>query len=109
MTDLTYRLISLSPDCDITGQTALTPELAKLVPGGLAVLRSNRLGIERTDWDTGSGKPRAVRSVLIDAETFPCEWTIGAASESKSFFTTKKKVNTETPPSSDPIPVLRRI
>ena len=99
MTNVTYRLISLSPDCDLTGQTALTPDLAKLVPGALALVRSGRLGMERTDWETGSGKPRPVRSVLIDAKSKHGEWEIGADEQSESkdpppagFFAKKKPI-----------------
>jgi hypothetical protein len=73
---VTYRLIALG-DPNNVGQTALTPELAKLVPGNLD--RGNqRLGLERTDWGEHYGKPKVVRSVLIDAESTPGEWTIGA-------------------------------
>jgi hypothetical protein len=86
MTDITYRLIALDPECGLVGQTALTPELAQLVPGGLnnADLRKTcRLGIERTDWSStrgvlGSGGLKPVRSVLVEAESSPGEWDIGA-------------------------------
>jgi hypothetical protein len=52
------------------GMTAsdITPELAKLVPGNLE-RGSHRLGMERTDWGEHYGKPKAVRTVLIDAES----------------------------------------
>ena len=74
--DSTYRVVVLGGDRDITGQTADTPELAKLVPPD--VDRSKfRLGVERTDWDEHFGKPRAVRTVLIEAETKPNEWKVG--------------------------------
>ncbi len=68
MTDVTYRLIAFGTD--IVGNTALTPDLARLVPGGLdnpLIRRDRRLGIERTDWADHSGKLRIVRTVLIDA------------------------------------------
>ena len=84
MTDVTYRLIALGDDeigAGLVGQTALTPDLARLVPGGLSnpvVRKRHRLGIERTDWTGDSGKPKPVRSILIDAESEPGEWTIGA-------------------------------
>lgn len=95
MSDVTFRLIALDPQCGINGQTALTADLARLVPGGLnnpTVRKNHRLGIERTDWSQGRGgllnggglKP--IRSVLIDAESEPGEWEIGAgeaASESE--------------------------
>jgi hypothetical protein len=56
------------------GMTAsdITPELAKLVPGNLE-RGSHRLGMERTDWGEHYGKPKAVRTVLIDAES-TAEW-----------------------------------
>jgi hypothetical protein len=77
MTDTTYRLIVLGSDRANVGQTALTPELAKLVPGDLN--RGNqRLGMERTDWVDHFDKPKIIRSVLIEAESTPGEWTIGA-------------------------------
>lgn len=79
MTNVTYRLVSLDPDCDIVGQTAITPELAKLVPGGLGPIRSTLLGIERTDWAMSSNKPQVVRSILIEAESTPGEWEIGVS------------------------------
>ena len=86
MSDITYRLIALDPQCGINGQTALTADLARLVPGGLndAEIRKNyRLGIERTDWSAGrgllSGGLKPIRSVLIDAESSPGEWEIGAS------------------------------
>jgi hypothetical protein len=41
-----------------------------LIPGNLD--RGNqRLGMERTDWGEQYGKPKAVRTVLIDAESAP--------------------------------------
>jgi hypothetical protein len=74
--DTTYRLIVLGAESNNVGLTALTPELAMLVPGDLN--RGNhRLGMERTDWTDQLGKPKAQRSVLIDAESRPGEWTIG--------------------------------
>jgi hypothetical protein len=66
------------------GMTAsdITPELAKLVPGNLE-RGSHRLGMERTDWGEHYGKPKAVRTVLIDAESTAGEWTIGANAPSE--------------------------
>ena len=69
------RLIVLG-DRNNVGQTALTAELAKLVPGDL-VRGDQRLGMERTDWVDHFGKPKIVRTVLVDAESAPGEWTIG--------------------------------
>lgn len=76
----TYRLIMLDRK-DRVGRTALTPDLAKLVPGDLelsSMRRRHRLGIERTDWIDDGEEPRPVRSVLIEAELSPYEWEIGA-------------------------------
>jgi hypothetical protein len=70
----TYRLTSLV-DRNAVGQTAATPELAKLVPGGLP--RSERLGVEQTDWIENFDRPKAVRSILIEAEDFPGQWELG--------------------------------
>lgn len=71
--DVTYRVVSLSSDW--AGKTAATPELAKLVAGDLD--RSGRLGLERTDWIDHFGKPKAHRTVLVDAENHPGEWELG--------------------------------
>lgn len=72
----TYRLIVLG-DPGNAGQTALTPELAKLAPGNLS--RHGRLGLERTDWGDQYGKPKALRTVLVEAEGQSNEWTIGVS------------------------------
>ena len=78
---VTYRLIVLGEPNNV-GQTALTPELAKLVPGNLD-RGKQRLGMERTDWGEQYGKPKTVRTVLIDAESAPGEWTLGADAPSE--------------------------
>jgi hypothetical protein len=75
--ETTYRLIVLGDRTNV-GQTALTPELAKLAPGDLIRGPDDRLGLERTDWAKDYGKPKNVRTVLIEAETSPGEWIIGA-------------------------------
>jgi hypothetical protein len=49
--------------------------LAKLVPGDLD--RSQRLGLEQTDWIDHFGKMRTHRSILIEAEDEPGQWTLG--------------------------------
>ena len=74
----TYRLVALGSR-DVFGHTALTPEMAKLVPGDLITVdrESTRLGIERTDWGDHYGKPRAIRTVLIEVEDRPDSWEIG--------------------------------
>ncbi len=73
--ETTYRLTSLVDRTQV-GQTASTPELAMLAPGDL--LRSHRLGLEQTDWeDTGGGRMRGRRTVLIAAEDRPGEWKLG--------------------------------
>jgi hypothetical protein len=75
----TYRLILLD-EPSTAGRTAASPDLAKLVPGdGIPVggNRTRRLGMERTDWADHFGKPKVQRSVIVDAETSPNEWTIG--------------------------------
>jgi hypothetical protein len=75
--ETTYRLVLLD-NTEITGRTAATEELAKLVPGELAHHREKRLGIEMTEWAPHFEKMRPVRSVLINVETTPNEWTLGA-------------------------------
>jgi len=85
--ETTYRLIVLG-DRNNVGQTALTSELAKLAPGDL-VRGNGRLGMERTDWADHFGKPKIVRTVLIDAESARGEWTIGTdapAERKESYF-----------------------
>lgn len=72
--DSTYRLVVIG-DRESAGETAATPELAKLVPPEVG--RERRLGLERTDWGEHFGKPRAIRTVLIEAETVPGEWVLG--------------------------------
>ncbi len=73
--ETTYRLTSLF-DRTLVGQTAATPELAKLAPGDLS--RADRLGLEQTDWeDTGGGRMRGRRTILIAAEDTPGEWDLG--------------------------------
>ncbi len=72
--ETTFRLILLG-DRTRTGQTAATPELARLVPGDLD--RSERLGIEQTDWADQFGKMKAQRSILIEAEDHPGQWRLG--------------------------------
>jgi hypothetical protein len=73
--DTTYRLVALGDPTNV-GHTALTPELAMLVPGNLH-RGDNRLGIERTDWVYDFGKPKVHRTILIEAEPFSGEWKIG--------------------------------
>ncbi|TAN48338.1 MAG: hypothetical protein EPN26_12650 [Rhodospirillales bacterium] len=72
----TYRIVVLG-DREIVGQTAATPELAKLVPPD--VNRNNyRLGMELTEWADHYGKMRVQRTILIEAESQPNEWMLGA-------------------------------
>ena len=77
-TDTTYRLIVLD-DPDRVGRTAASAELAKLVPGdiGPASRQGKRLGMERTEWVDNFGKMKIHRSILVDAEASPGQWTIG--------------------------------
>ncbi len=74
--EVTYRLVALN-NPDIAGRTASSIELARLVPGDVARCRSEKLGLERTDWGEHYGKPKVIRTVLIDAESHPGEWTLG--------------------------------
>jgi hypothetical protein len=73
--DTTYRLVALGDSTNV-GLTALTQDLAKLVPGNLH-RGGNRLGIERTDWVYDFGKPKVHRTILIEAEPRPGAWKIG--------------------------------
>lgn len=75
--DTTYRLVSLA-DPSQTGDTAATPELARLVPCGID--RSHRIGIERTDWIEHFEKMKVHRTILIEAENEPREWNLGVES-----------------------------
>ena len=72
--DTTYRVISIA-DNSVAGRTAATAELAKLAAGGLD--RTRRLGVERTEWAEHFGKPKAHRTVLLEAESRPDEWLLG--------------------------------
>jgi hypothetical protein len=74
--DTTFRLIELGGR-DKDGPMASTPELAK---EALAIFdRRRRLGMEQIDWEEdGSGKLCPKRTVLIDAEAEPGQWTLGA-------------------------------
>jgi hypothetical protein len=71
--ETTYRLVGLI-DGEF-GRTAATPEMAKLAPGQLN--RAQRLGLERTEWVEQNFRPRANRSILIETEERPGEWTLG--------------------------------
>ena len=73
--DTTYRLIAVGDNTNV-GQTAATPELAKLVPGNL-YREGKRLGIERTEWTEHFEKPKIARTILIEAESRSGEWKIG--------------------------------
>jgi hypothetical protein len=75
MIDVTFRLIVLGERNNV-GLTAITPELAKLVPGDL-VRGNRRLGMERTEWVDNFGKLKVHRTILIDAESSAGEWIIG--------------------------------
>jgi hypothetical protein len=77
--DRTYRLIVLS-DPSMTGKTAATAELAKLVPGDIwdTTRDEERLGIEMTEWVENYGKMQVNRKVLVEAEDKPGQWKIGA-------------------------------
>ena len=74
--DTTYRLVVLG-DRERVGQTALTPELAKLVPPDIDRL-TERLGIELTEWIDHFERKKVVRTILIDAEPAAGDWIIGA-------------------------------
>lgn len=74
--DTTYRLISLTEQGNV-GMTASSRELAKMVPGDLTRFGNTRLAIERTDWVEKFDKMVVNRSVVVEAESAPNEWTIG--------------------------------
>lgn len=75
MEDVTFRVINLTDRSEV-GQTAATPELAKLAAIGMN--RACRMGLERTDWVRHFEKLKANRTVLLDAETNPGDWELGA-------------------------------
>lgn len=68
----TFRLIVLE-DPSMVGRTAASADLAKLSLNDMP--RSQRLGLERTDWAENFGKPKPVRTVLIEAEAQPGDWS----------------------------------
>ena len=81
---ITYRLIVIEDNGTIPngmytyGKTAITPELAKAVPGNLSRRVINgetlRVGVERSDWNEGDKSP--YRTVLVEMEKTPGEWKI---------------------------------
>lgn len=75
--DTTYRVIDLS-DRQNVGQTALSPELAKLATTGMWRSDKSRMALERTDWVDEFGKPKPRRTVVIEAEEPNGLWTIGS-------------------------------
>lgn len=75
--DTTYRLISLTEEGNC-GQTGATAEIARLLSGNITRFTSTRLAIERTDWSNATGKLKPVRSVVIEVEDQPGQWTLGA-------------------------------
>lgn len=72
----TFRLVLLSSP-EIAGRTAASPTLARLIPGDLSNFRNERIGLEQTDWVEEYGKPKARRTILIEAESTPGEWVLG--------------------------------
>jgi hypothetical protein len=73
--DTTFRVVNLVDRSEV-GQTAISPELAKIAATDLS--RSCRMGLERTDWTDHFGKPKVHRTVLLEAENQPGEWVLGA-------------------------------
>jgi hypothetical protein len=73
--EVTFRVVGLRDG--MTGPTAATKDLAMLATKGMD--RSQRLGIEQTEWVDNFGKPKLVRTVLIDAESKPLDWEMGGA------------------------------
>jgi hypothetical protein len=74
--ETTYRVIDLS-DKNNVGQTAATPELAKLAAGGVGRVPTSRFAIEMTDWADDWGKPKIRRSVITEAEAPNQPWKLG--------------------------------
>ncbi len=74
--ETTYRVIDLLDKSNV-GQTAATPELAKLAAGGLSRYPDSRFAIEMTDWTEDFGKPKIRRSVITAAEDPNDPWKLG--------------------------------
>jgi hypothetical protein len=72
--ETTFRVVDLR-DPRVVGRTAATVDLAKLAAGHLD--RSERLGVEQTDWEENFGKMKVHRTILIDAEDRPGQWVLG--------------------------------
>jgi hypothetical protein len=72
--DVTYRVVNLKFREEV-GQTASTPELAKLAADNLT--RTDRLALEQTDWTEEYGKLKVRRSVITEVENHAGEWTLG--------------------------------
>lgn len=79
----TYRMIMIGARGMYTvGNTASTPELARLATGSLirdAHGGDKMLGIERSEWrvHARTGDLEVYLTVLVEAETAPGTWTIG--------------------------------
>ncbi len=74
--DTTYRVIDLA-DRENVGQTAATPELAKLAAGHMWRSDKSRFALEQTEWIEEYGKSKPRRSVIIEAEDSSDPWRVG--------------------------------
>lgn len=70
--DITYRVVNLN-DRNRYGPTAISPELAKRGLGGVDL--GSPLGLERTEWIAMPDRMKAHRTILIEAERKPGDWT----------------------------------
>jgi hypothetical protein len=76
--ETTYRVVDLA-NRENQGQTAATPDLAKLATQSITRdAATTRLALERTDWVDDYGKPKPRRSVIIEAENPSEPWSTGA-------------------------------
>jgi len=72
------------------GDTANSPALAKLAPGGIIIKDGDRLGIHEAIWREsvnshakGRDSMCIDRLILIDAEGYEGQWEIGVKNEEK--------------------------
>lgn len=73
--EITFRVIQLN-DRNRVGPTAITPELAKRAAA--AVDLDSPRGLERTEWIATPDRMKAHRTILIEVESKPGEWMLGA-------------------------------
>ncbi len=76
----TYRISVLGRDGMYTyGETAVSPALAKLVPGNINIRTGDRLAVQEATWRlAANGDGMCIdRLTVVEAEDFAGQWEIG--------------------------------